>query len=164
MYAESIWLIILFIMKGQLKWWWYTISPISTKRTTTSHFKPLNPKDHNIMVLEILILAWDRHKNVAELNWLMGSQSLLIIGSPYLNLISIIKYFRETPRLMKPFLYIVDVDEGTIWFIIILSQLVLQCTNGMNSNPANKKKVPTTNSNSNTRGVKPLINFFKVFY
>jgi hypothetical protein len=26
-------------------------------------------------MLEIQILAWDRHKNVVELNWLMESQS-----------------------------------------------------------------------------------------
>jgi hypothetical protein len=26
------------------------------------------------MTLEIQVLAWDRHKNVAELNWLMGFQ------------------------------------------------------------------------------------------
>jgi hypothetical protein len=106
---------------------------------TNNHLslQTIEPERPQHMVLEIQILAWDRHNNVAELNWLMGSQSLLIIGSPYLNLI---KYFREKPRLMKPFLYIVDVDEGTIWFIIILSQLVLQCTNGMKSNPANKKK------------------------
>ena len=26
------------------------------------------------MTLEIQVLAWDRHKNVARFNWLMGSQ------------------------------------------------------------------------------------------
>jgi hypothetical protein len=26
------------------------------------------------MALEIQVLAWDRHKNMAGLNWLMGSQ------------------------------------------------------------------------------------------
>jgi hypothetical protein len=32
------------------------------------------------MTLEILVVSWDRHKNVAGLNWLKGSQlSLLII-------------------------------------------------------------------------------------
>jgi hypothetical protein len=35
------------------------------------------------MTLEIQILVWDRHRNVARLNMLMGFQSpLLIIVSP----------------------------------------------------------------------------------
>ena len=35
------------------------------------------------MVLEIQVMAWDNHKNVAGLNRLMGFQhSLLITGSP----------------------------------------------------------------------------------
>jgi len=34
------------------------------------------------MMLEIQVLAWDRQRNVAGLNWLMGSQHpLLITGS-----------------------------------------------------------------------------------
>jgi hypothetical protein len=35
------------------------------------------------MTLEIQVLAWDRHKNVAGLNWLMGFQL-----SPFDNWIS----------------------------------------------------------------------------
>ena len=31
-------------MKRKFKQWWSTISPISTKQTTTSHLKPLNTK------------------------------------------------------------------------------------------------------------------------
>ena len=31
-------------------------------------------KDHGHMTLEIQILAWDKHKNVAGLNLIMGSQ------------------------------------------------------------------------------------------
>jgi hypothetical protein len=34
------------------------------------------------MTFEIKVLAWDRHKNVAGLNRLMGFPSPLIIGSP----------------------------------------------------------------------------------
>ena len=34
------------------------------------------------MTLEIQVRAWDRCTNMAELNQLMGSQSLLITGSP----------------------------------------------------------------------------------
>ena len=38
------------------------------------------------MMLEIQVLAWSSHNNVAGLNWLMGSQTLphplLIIESP----------------------------------------------------------------------------------
>jgi hypothetical protein len=30
------------IMKRQIKQWWWTIPPISSKQTTTSHLKPLN--------------------------------------------------------------------------------------------------------------------------
>ena len=34
------------------------------------------------MTLEIQVRAWDRYTNMAELNQLMGSQSLLITASP----------------------------------------------------------------------------------
>ena len=34
------------------------------------------------MMLVFQFLAWDRHKNVEELNRLMGSQTSLITGSP----------------------------------------------------------------------------------
>jgi hypothetical protein len=47
---------------------------ISTKQTTTSHLKSLNLKKYHDMMLEIQVLAWDRHKSVACLNWLTGSQ------------------------------------------------------------------------------------------
>jgi hypothetical protein len=41
-----------------------------------------NTKKHTIMAFEIQVLVWNRHKNVAGLNWLMGSKpSTLIIES-----------------------------------------------------------------------------------
>jgi hypothetical protein len=53
----------------------WTIPPISTKWTTTSHLKPLNAK---IKTTTYGVWnpnpAWDRHKYVTGLNWLMGSQ------------------------------------------------------------------------------------------
>ena len=54
---------------------WSTIPPITTKQTTTSHLEPLSIKiHHKHMALEIQVLALDRHKNVAGLNRLMGSE------------------------------------------------------------------------------------------
>jgi hypothetical protein len=38
-----------------------------------------NPRKYGV---EIQILTWDMHKNVAKLNRLMGSPPLLIIGCP----------------------------------------------------------------------------------
>jgi hypothetical protein len=53
---------------------------LSTERTITSQLNSLNTKNimHGVwrMTLEIQVLAWERHKNVAGLNWLMGSQTL----------------------------------------------------------------------------------------
>ena len=59
-------------MKRKFKQQWTAIPPISTKRTITSHLKSLNIKRS----MEIHVLAWTRHKNVAGLNWLMGYQIL----------------------------------------------------------------------------------------
>ena len=54
------------IMKRKFKQLWTSIPPISTKLTITSHLKALNMiKRH--MMLEIQVLAWDKHKNVAGL-------------------------------------------------------------------------------------------------
>jgi hypothetical protein len=50
----------------------FTIPPILTKRTTTSHLKQMNTKNrprHMAFKTQILDLA--RHKNVAELNRLI---------------------------------------------------------------------------------------------
>jgi len=52
-----------------------TIPLMSTKRTTTSQLKPLNTK--MTMTWRWKVFAWDRHKNVAGLNRLMGSQHSL---------------------------------------------------------------------------------------
>ena len=52
-------------------------------KTITFHLKSLNIKRPSHVMLEIQILAWDRHKDMTGLNWLMGSQSsLLIMGYP----------------------------------------------------------------------------------
>ena len=49
-------------------------------RTTTHHLKSLNTQKKSTL-MEIHVLAWNRHKNVVGLNRFMGSQpSLLIIG------------------------------------------------------------------------------------
>ena len=41
-----------------------------------------NTKKHTIMAFDIQVLVWNKHKNVAGLNWLMGSKpSTLIIES-----------------------------------------------------------------------------------
>jgi hypothetical protein len=56
-------------MKRKFKQWWSTIPSTSTKQTITSHLNLLNTKKRpQHMMLEIHVLAWDRSKNVAELN------------------------------------------------------------------------------------------------
>jgi hypothetical protein len=45
-------------------------------------------------MLEIQVLAWDRHTNVTGLNWLMGSQPpLLITGSYIISLFNLDGYY-----------------------------------------------------------------------
>jgi len=58
-----------------------SIPPISTKWKITSrhNWTHLTQKKTIHMMLVIQILAWDRHKNVAGLNRLMGFQPLLIL-------------------------------------------------------------------------------------
>jgi len=53
---------------------------IKKKRTITSHLNWTHwtQKRPQHMMLEIQVLAWDRHKNVVGLNWLMGSQPSLL--------------------------------------------------------------------------------------
>jgi hypothetical protein len=58
----------------------FTIPPILTKRTTTSHLKQLNTKNrprHMAFKTQILDLA--RHKNVAE-----SSSLFFLVQSPFL--------------------------------------------------------------------------------
>jgi hypothetical protein len=63
------------VMKWKFKQWRSTIPLISTKRTITSHFDPLNTKKDND-IWSWTSRSWrDRHKNVAVLNRLMGSQT-----------------------------------------------------------------------------------------
>ena len=52
-------------MKKQFKQWW--LPPILTRRTITSPLNSLNIKKTRHMMLEIQVLAWDRHRNVAGL-------------------------------------------------------------------------------------------------
>jgi hypothetical protein len=52
----------LIILKLFWKGSWPGIPSISTKRTTTSHLKPLNIAMTSHMRLEIQTLAWDRQK------------------------------------------------------------------------------------------------------
>ena len=66
----------IYVLKRKFKQWRSSIPPISTKRTTICY---LNwPHWTQIrswhMALEIQVLAWDRHKNVAVLNRPMRSQ------------------------------------------------------------------------------------------
>jgi len=61
-------------MKRKFKQLWSTIPPTSTKQTFTSHLDSLHIKKRQHMTLGIQVLTSDRHKNVAGLNQLMGSQ------------------------------------------------------------------------------------------
>ena len=61
------------IMNRKFKQRWKSIPPISTKGTITSHLNSMNKKRQHMM-LEIYVLACDRHINVVVLNQLMGSQ------------------------------------------------------------------------------------------
>jgi hypothetical protein len=62
-------------MKRKFKQWWSSIPPISTKQTLTPHLNWTywTPKKLWHVMMEIHVLIWDRHKNVAGLNWLMWS-------------------------------------------------------------------------------------------
>ena len=85
-------------MKRKLRLWWLTIPPISTKRIITSHIHSLNNKwkDHDTFTLEIQILTWHRHTNMAGLNWSMASQS-----SPLDNWISNANISTKRPHTVK---------------------------------------------------------------
>jgi len=50
-------------------------SNINWKNNYLSHPIIKHKKDLKHMPMEIQVLTWDRHKQVAGLNWLMGSQS-----------------------------------------------------------------------------------------
>ena len=60
----------------KFKQWWSSIPPISTKQTITFHLNwtPQTQKRPWHMTLKIQVLSWNRHKIVAGLNWLVGSQ------------------------------------------------------------------------------------------
>jgi len=61
------------LLTKKFKQRWSTILPISTKRTITSHLNALRTRKRpRHMTLEIQVLVWDRHTNVAGLNRLMG--------------------------------------------------------------------------------------------
>jgi len=49
--------------------YWSTMSPTSTKQTTTSHLKSLNTKKRpqHMACFKIQVLVWDRDKNVMGL-------------------------------------------------------------------------------------------------
>ena len=76
------------IMKRKFKQRLSTIPPIPTKRTRLKSLITKRPqhialeKNPRKYGVEIQILTWDMHKNVAKLNRLMGSPPLLIIGCP----------------------------------------------------------------------------------
>ena len=60
---------------GKFKQWSSTIPWISTKQATTSQPLTSDPSPQIRpwhLMLEIKVLAWDRHKNVAESNQLIG--------------------------------------------------------------------------------------------
>jgi len=64
--------------QNRLKQWGSTI--LSIWKTTNNHISSHIIED---MALEICVLAWERHKNVVELNRLIGYKPpLLITGSP----------------------------------------------------------------------------------
>jgi len=62
-------------MKRKFNKRWSTIPPISTKRTITSSSSRLteHKKHPGILTLEIKMLTWNRHINVAGINRLMWS-------------------------------------------------------------------------------------------
>jgi hypothetical protein len=45
-------------------------TPLSTNRTTISHFKPLNTKKTRLIALEIQLLAWNRLNNALEYKYI----------------------------------------------------------------------------------------------
>jgi hypothetical protein len=55
-----------------------------TQRWSTIQQKEQSPLILTHWTLEIQVLAWDRHNNMAGLNQLMGSQLFLLITTSYL--------------------------------------------------------------------------------
>jgi hypothetical protein len=75
---------------------------MSTKQTITSHLKSLNikrPMTYH-MALEIQVLAWERHKDVAGLN-----------GIPTLPLLDLLRQYRYKQSLYIMHYYVTDVPR-----------------------------------------------------
>jgi len=72
---------------GEFKQWWSSIPSIFKKKIITCPLNRTNctQKRPWHMTLEIQILAWYRHKNVAVLNRLMGFQHYLTSHYPLAN-------------------------------------------------------------------------------
>jgi hypothetical protein len=54
------------------------LSPSLTEHKENNHLSPSLTEHKKDMTLKIQVLAWDRHKNVTELNRLMRSQPTLL--------------------------------------------------------------------------------------
>jgi hypothetical protein len=63
---------LMMIMRRQLKNWWSTFTPISTKRIIVYHLDSLYTKRPHYVTLEIHVLAGDRY--IFLLDQLLGSQ------------------------------------------------------------------------------------------
>jgi hypothetical protein len=73
-------------IKRKFQQWWLTIPSISTKQNINTYLKSLNTKIRpQLMMLKIQFLPWDRHKHVAELNWLMGSLLMYVLYYTFLG-------------------------------------------------------------------------------
>ena len=117
--ARNILWYINFVMNKKLKQWLSTIPPISTKRIITSHLNWTQKRQRH-MTLEVLVLAWDRHTDVAVLNWLIGPQP-----SPLDNWISNGNTYIWINYIKKPTQIIYNIRW--VWSDIILNLHVVYC-------------------------------------
>jgi hypothetical protein len=58
-------------MEKKVEQWWSSISPISAKRTITSHIDSLNTERTTVYAVENPGLCLGQAQQMAELNWLM---------------------------------------------------------------------------------------------
>jgi hypothetical protein len=85
--SRTSWLLPLFYER-QFKQCWLTIPPISTK-TNTVHLNSLNTKRPWNMTLEIQVIVWHRHKNVAVLNRIIWSQPFIQLWFTFIKVTSL---------------------------------------------------------------------------
>ena len=110
------------IMKRKLHQWW-SIPPISTKQTITSHLHSLNTKKWiRQTTLKIHDLTWNKHTIVVGLNRLMVVPPLPSIVLPLLSSSKQLISCLVLQSLCPAMIWIFSVLLFTRWILLILSK------------------------------------------